>query len=175
MRYEDYWENICKIHSLTKHYLLLSEELSLEGDSFIQPLKEHRDAYDHIIRVYAMKNGISNIKKSNEYMEKNMSKALGHEYRAFFDTADWLALICRERINTLLKGKTMQEIEKKYPKYRELKLLLLDLPYEIADLRENKDIGKYGNSILTEVDEYVNILDSILNSYNELYRAIENL
>lgn len=83
MGYEDYWENICKIHSLTKHYLLLSEELSLEGNSFIQPLKEHRDAYDHVIRVYAMKNNISNMKKSNEYMEKNMSKALGHEYRAF--------------------------------------------------------------------------------------------
>lgn len=86
-----------------------------------------------------------------------------------------MALICRERINTLLKGKTIQEIEKKYPKYQELKLLLLDLPYKIADLRENKDIGKSESSILAEVDEYVNILDSLLNSYNELYRAIENL
>ena len=53
MKFEEFWIDICKIHLFTKHYLLLAEELSEEGELFLQPLKEHRDAYDHVVRVYA--------------------------------------------------------------------------------------------------------------------------
>ena len=104
-----------------------------------------------------------------------MTKALGHEYRAFFDTADWLTLICREKINNLLYGKSREEIEKKYSKYKELKKMLLELPNEIAQLRENKDVGKDNISLLDEVDQYVKILDKLLLYYNELVIAIEGL
>lgn len=175
MKFEEYWNDICKIHLFTKHYLLLAEELSTEGDLFLQPLKEHRDAYDHVIRVYATKNHINEINNSDEYMQKNMSKALGHEYRAFFDTADWLTLICRERINNLLQGKTKLDIEKKYPNYKELKKMLLCLPDEIASLRENKDVGKESMNVLDEVDQYVKILDKLIFNYKELVIAIEGL
>ena len=34
-------------------YLLTAEEISENGDALIQPLKEHRDAYDHIVRIFA--------------------------------------------------------------------------------------------------------------------------
>lgn len=175
MKFEEFWNDICKIHLFTKHYLLLAEELSSEGELFLQPLKEHRDAYDHVIRVYAAKNHINEAGDSEAYMQKNMSKALGHEYRAFFDTADWLTLICREKINSLLQGKTRCDIEKKYPDYKELKRMLLSLPDEIAQLRENKDIGKNGTNVLNEVDQYVKILEKLLFYYRELVVAIEEL
>lgn len=175
MKFEEYWNDICKIHLFTKHYLLLAEELATEGDLFLQPLKEHRDAYDHVIRVYATQKGINKVKNPDSYMQKNMSKALGHEYRAFFDTADWLTLICREKINSLLCGKSREEIEKKYLNYKELKKMLLELPNEIAQLRENKDVGKDNISLLDEVDQYVKILDKLLLYYNELVIAIEGL
>ncbi len=83
MKFEEFWIDICKIHLFTKHYLLLAEELSEEGELFLQPLKEHRDAYDHVVRVYAVQNHISELDNPDVYMQKNMSKALGHEYRAF--------------------------------------------------------------------------------------------
>lgn len=173
MTYNDYWDDICKIHLFTKHYLLLAEELSVEGELFLQPLKEHRDAYDHIIRVYAAQGGKIKIENADDYMKKNMSKALGHEYRAFFDTADWLTLICRERINTLLKGKSKEEVEQKYPNYGEFKEMLLELPHEIADLREKKDAGKTSESFLNDIDRYVEILDKLLSYYKELAKAID--
>ncbi len=175
MKYKEYWNDICKMHLFTKHYMLLAEELATEGDFFLQPLKEHRDAYDHIIRVYSTQIGLNKVKDSDLYMQKNMSKALGHEYRAFFDTADWLTLICREKINKLLLGKNSEEIEKKYSNYKELKRMLLELPTEIAQLRENKDVGKDNMSLLNEVDQYVKILDKLIRYYKELVIAIEEL
>ena len=175
MKFEEFWIDICKIHLFTKHYLLLAEELSEEGELFFQPLKEHRDAYDHVVRVYAVQNHISELDNPDVYMQKNMSKALGHEYRAFFDTADWLTLICRERINRLLQGKSGADIERKYPAYKDLKRLLLSLPDEIALLRENKDIGKHSTNVLVEVEQYVKILDTLLSYYKGLSTAIEEL
>ena len=86
------WKKIYQLHQKTKIYLLTAEEISENGDALIQPLKEHRDAYDHIVRIFA-----STTKKVPEgydyysYIKGNLEKAYGHEYRAFFDTADWLA------------------------------------------------------------------------------------
>ena len=85
------WKKIYQLHQKTKIYLLTAEEISENGDALIQPLKEHRDAYDHIVRIFA-----STTKKVPEgydyysYIKGNLEKAYGHEYRAFFDTADWL-------------------------------------------------------------------------------------
>ena len=142
-------------------------------DLFLQPLKEHRDAYDHIVRVYATQKGIYKTENTASYMQKNMSKALGHEYRAFFDTADWLTLVYRERINSILKGKNRDEIEQKYVKYSELKRMLLSLPVDIAKLRESKDVGSEVSSLLSEVEQYMGLLDSLLTCYNDLVIALE--
>ena len=49
-----YFDEISQVHMYTKHYLLISEEISEEGVTFLQPLKEHRDAYDHLVRVFAL-------------------------------------------------------------------------------------------------------------------------
>ena len=82
---EHYWRQISNIHLLTKHYLLIAEEI--DERAFIQPLKEHRDAYDHIIRIYGIDFTEKKAANLKQYKESNMKKALGHEYRAFFDTA----------------------------------------------------------------------------------------
>lgn len=169
---EDYWKDICSIHLLTKHYTLLAEELSLDGNTFLQPMKEHRDAYDHIIRVISVKLGISKVSNAQDYMLNNMNKALGHEYRAFFDTADWMAMIIKERLNELLIGKKRHEIEDKFPDYPEFKQRLLDLPEKIAKIRESKDIGKNKVSIYDEINCYQDILDSLISDYKALSSLI---
>ena len=83
-----YWDNICKIYFLTKHYLLLSEELSEDFDTFLQPVKEHRDAFDHLARAYGYTMLDREIQNIDKYREENMKKAVGHTYRALLDTAD---------------------------------------------------------------------------------------
>ena len=158
----------------TKHYILLAEELDLEGNTLIQPLKEHRDAYDHIIRVYSAKLGM-NKSADEDYILTNMSKALGHEYRAFFDTADWISLVIRENINFKLKYMDREKLIKCYPNYPQFKSMLLSLPDEIVKLREGKDIGKASSSYYDIVEKYAGLLDKLYFYYKEFSAAIDNL
>lgn len=81
--YAIYWDKICQIYFLTKHYLLLAEELSEGFDTFIQPLKEERDAFDHIARVYGHKYLSRKVSDVDSYCTSNMRKAVQHTYRAF--------------------------------------------------------------------------------------------
>lgn len=75
--------------------MLIAEEIAEKGEIFIQPLKEQRDAFDHLMRCYGVyfshqeTVGGENLEK---YVLINLDKACGHIYRAFFDTADWLTL-----------------------------------------------------------------------------------
>ena len=56
----------------------------------------NRDAYDHLMRVFALP--MKEIEKLDvdKYVLDNVKKAFSHEYRAFFDTADWFTYICRK-------------------------------------------------------------------------------
>lgn len=170
-RLDELWEDICKIHLLTKHYLLLGEEISDENDMFLQPLKEHRDAYDHIIRVYGADLNNNITSSINKYKIDNMIKAIGHEYRAYFDTADWLSMICRRKIRLLVMNYNSAQ---KFPEYLEAKEQLLLIPEKIAQLREEKDIGN-NKALIKEVEQYSLILDSLLDINKRLSFKIFNL
>lgn len=168
MMYEKYWKSICQIYLITKHYLLLAEEISDDCDTFLQPLKEHRDTFDHIVRVYG--NEFADEKKDDieSYCENNMKKALGHEYRAFFDTADWLSYICRKKIRLILQGKSREEIKEKYSEYDELKSFLIAVPAEIAKIREKKDISDNEQELIDEVENYRQLLDVLLGYHKTI-------
>ena len=162
------WKKIYQLHQKTKIYLLTAEEISENGDALIQPLKEHRDAYDHIVRIFA-----STTKKVPEgydyysYIKGNLEKAYGHEYRAFFDTADWLAYNLRhnlrERINVIPYNKRNQLI----PNCKETIKLLNQYPFEISNLRNDKDIVKESDSDET-IKEYENLLRQLIKLYKEI-------
>lgn len=166
--FSQYWDSICQIYFLTKHYLILAEELSDEFDTFLQPVKEHRDAFDHVARVYGYKYLQNDVKNVETYRTENMNKAVGHVYRAFFDTADWLSYICRKKIRLLLTGKTREEIISSYPQYDELKSMLNDVPIAIANIRKNKDVSDDITELVEEVEGYRAILDKLLKYYSEL-------
>lgn len=168
--YAEYWENICQIYFLTKHYLILAEEISDEFDTFLQPVKEHRDAFDHLARVYGYKFLQAEIKDKDAYCVANMRKAVGHAYRAFFDTADWLSYICRKKIRTLISGKSYEDIVKVYPNYDQLKKMLQEVPLAIAEIRKNKDVSDDVSELVKEVNDYRKILDDLLGAYNEVSR-----
>lgn len=172
---DSYWDNICKIYFLTKHYLLLAEELSDEFDTFLQPVKEHRDAFDHITRVYGCKFMPNKLNDVNAYRIGNMKKAIGHVYRAFFDTADWLSYICRKKIRELLQNKSYSEISEKYENYDDLKLMLINVPLEISNIRKQKDISDDESVLIEEVEKYKAILDKLYNSYKDLSLIFDSI
>ncbi len=166
-----YWENICKIYFLTKHYLLLAEELSEDFDTFLQPLKEHRDAFDHIARVYGYNMLNREITNIDNYQQENMRKAIGHTYRAFFDTADWLSYTLRKKIRETISTHTKDEIVSKFSSYESAKAFLKDVPEKIANIRSNKDLSDDESVLAKEVEEYSKLLDELLELYGKIYDA----
>lgn len=166
---QTHWDNICKIYFLTKHYLLLSEELSEDFDTFLQPLKEHRDAFDHIARVYGYNMQDKKPEDIEKYRDENMKKAVGHTYRAFFDTADWLSYICRKKIRGVLSKYTKEQILEKYEKYESVKTVLDNVPKKIAQIRNNKDLSDDEAVLIEEVDQYSVVLNQLLEIYDEIY------
>ncbi len=146
---------IFELHQITKTYYLKCEEYSEDLDSILQPIKEFRDAYDHFIRYL-------NPNESSEYKIKNLDKALGHEYRAFFDTMDYFCLVMRERIYKLKSGFSTKELEERIPNYCKYQQRLLICCSDIADLRKKKDIMR----VETTVEEYQRValeLEQICN------------
>lgn len=167
-KYEKEIKEIVVVHNFTKHYILLGEEISDDFETYLQPVKEFRDAYEHIIRVFTkctgLNNDLGNMKKE-EYVQKNLAKALGHEYRAFFDVADWFSIICRKRIYEIVKGYTYEQLCDIYPKYPEMKSRLYVISEEIAAIRDKKDIS---SNIFEEVNRYQYALVELLGYYREL-------
>lgn len=166
-----YLTEMSQVHMYTKHYLLMAEELSQEGVAFLQPLKEHRDAYDHLSRIFALSLNEDNLSRNEEeYILNNVKKAFGHEYRAFFDMADWFTYICRKYIREELSNK---EKKKKYQEkydFEDTKNFINQLPLCIAEFREKKDVSEE-QPILKEVLEYKTTMDKLL----EIYQQVQNL
>lgn len=164
---DDSWEILCKIHILTKHYTLLAEEYNISTRAFLQPMKEQKDAYEHIIRAYTRKcEKCVLTEEDREYIKKNIEKAIGHEYRAYFDTIDYLTICLRELIARELDGVPYRKIIQVYPEYDKYKKILIDIPEKIAGYREKKDIG--GSEMLKFASEYGKIVDDLINCYKYL-------
>lgn len=163
-----YFDEISQVHMYTKHYLLISEEISEEGVTFLQPLKEHRDAYDHLVRVFALP--IKEVEKLDieKYILDNVKKAFGHEYRAFFDTADWFTYICRKYIREeLAYGAKKRKYEETYSDFQSVKDFINEVPLRIAKYREEKDVSNQA-PILREVMDYKNTMDRLLEIYKKV-------
>lgn len=160
-------KEIVVIHNFTKHYILLGEEFSEDFVSYLQPIKEFRDAYEHFMRIFTVCTKLNSDKNvdGEAYIRSNLNKALGHEYRAFFDVADWFAITCRKRINELLKDYSYEHICEIYPQYPKVRIRLYEISTEIANIREQKDIS---SNIFNEVNRYQYILVELLGYYREL-------
>lgn len=165
-----YFDRLSQVHMYTKHYLLLAEEISEEGNAFLQPLKEHRDAYDHLTRVFALpvKKQWDRNTDAEAYALENVKKAFGHEYRAFFDTADWFTYICRKYIREELSFRAKRKkYEEKYKDFEEVKKFINEIPFSVARYREEKDVSNQ-EEILKEVLTYKDTMEKLLGIYKKV-------
>lgn len=148
-------KEIILLHNITKHFILLGEETDLNFNSYIQPIKEFRDSHDHMLR--ALKSILFDGNKDEAYVEKQLSKSLEHEYRAFFDVADWFSIICRSAAQEAMKDKAycVDKIIAQYDKYLEYAQFLNGISVDIAQMREAKDVG---GDIAKTVNDYKELL-----------------
>jgi hypothetical protein len=159
------WNRLVLIHNHVKELLLCAEELDLHFWTFPQPLLELRSALEHIIRCQASKAGIR--PPDAGYEQANLDKALGHEYRAFFDVADWISISLRERIADALGPFPNEAIAAVIPDYyRTIRPGIERLNIEIARIRSAKDIA--GDDILRQTTEY----DAKIRELTEFNRTL---
>ena len=176
MSNHDIWKKIVEVHNEAKTLFLLAQEL--EQDDFleyIQPIKEHRDAYEHVVRALANRLSFEAQEPSEEYQRDSLKKALGHEYRAFFDSADWLSVLLREQITNTLNGYSRDCIDTVLPNYpSEIRIRVTEISEQVAKKRERKDISN-ADEILTEVREYGQIVGELRDIHKQVTRAIPSL
>lgn len=165
----EYWDNICELFSKIKKYLLLIEELESEHATVMQPVKEQRDALDHIVRAYGIYTYLNNSSSDNEKWNdfyKEFERAKGHLERALNDSADILSIILRERISAYLSDFSYKEILSKWSDYPNERKFLIKVDEQISMLRNRKI-----NSI-EHMKEYDKIIDRLKDIY---YKVTEDI
>lgn len=171
------WAGLVEIHNHAKSIFLLAEEFDPEFLDFIQPIIEQRNAFEHIIRAKAAEISVNTEgdAKSPDYIPKSFGKALGHEYRAFFDAADWFSVCIRDRIQKTLSRYSHDCISEVLPDYYpKLRPMVDKICKEIAFIRGDKDISK-GPELLDEVRKYRVSIDELLNIYSRIEDCIPAL
>jgi hypothetical protein len=165
------WRDLIRVHQAVKKMLLEFEEF--DGKTFLQPIKEQRDALEHVVRARAAEIGLTT--QSPSYVRENLSKALGHEYRALFDIADHYSITIRERIIALLKPYSAHAIAIVVPEYyREVRPRLAEIDNRISGVRRGKDVAAPGED-LAEVDQYTQVIAELRDHYSRLNERIPAL
>jgi hypothetical protein len=154
---EDLERKVTELYLHVKRLFLLAEETSPGFTDFLQPVFELNRAFDHANRVKAVEFGLRDQDEDlpsesiEAYKKDNYRKAIGHLYRAFFDTVDWLSMNLREAIVSEFEGFSHESIQAVIPEYySEVRPAVEKANQEIATLRAKKDVGNPGAVKLME-------------------------
>ncbi|MFZ3116087.1 MAG: hypothetical protein WA133_02665 [Syntrophales bacterium] len=181
------WSKLIEIHNHAKSVFLLAEEFDPESKDFIQPAMELRHGLEHIIRAQAaildINSGESH--KDPDYIEHSFDKAIGHEYRAFFDAADWLSVSIRKRIIETLDVYSHKCIAAVIPEYYpKLRPSVDQCCREIAKIRGAKDVARNSdievivgksNEAIAEVGRYRKVISDLLDIDEKIHDSIPAL
>ncbi|MFA5043293.1 MAG: hypothetical protein WC381_10460 [Kiritimatiellia bacterium] len=173
----DQWARLVEIHNHAKSVFLCAEEFDPEFLEFVQPVMELRNGFEHIIRAKAAELGLNGERdaKLPGYIPQSFDKAIGHEYRAFFDAADWFSVCIRDRITKTLKHYSHECITAVLPEYYpKLRPRIDQTCREIASIRGAKDIAK-DKDLLAEVAKYRAAIDELLGIYEQIEYSIPAL
>jgi len=140
---QDRLKRITELYAVAKTLILKAEEYTHKAD--LQPMKELRDAFDHVMDCYAVCFGLnSGVSRDNfqPYIVTHLDKAYGHVYRAAYDTLDLFTVILRETIRDDLSGYNNETICAVIPEYyQQIKPSIISLSQKIAEFRDGKDVA----------------------------------
>jgi hypothetical protein len=150
---DEVWRQIVEVHNRAKELFILAEEMDRRFETFLQPVQELKHALEHIVRARARELGITGNPDS-DYVDESLRKAFGHEYRAFFDVADWLGVALREKAIDQMSRYSPACISRYFREWYEmLRPKLETANIEIAKFRTAKDVAK-GGDVIPEVEKY---------------------
>ena len=131
---------LVSLYTKTKKLVLQAEQLDPECRSNIAIFKEQRDALDHLMR--ALQDALPPVAAPRpDYFTLQIDKAKGHLFRAAYDALDGLAISCKIRIAEAMTGVSNEAISAVYPEYYDHLTEIERIDLEIADRRNEKDVG----------------------------------
>ena len=148
----DILKDITELYCYYKELSLFAEEIRTE--SFLPPINEIRDAFDHLMRTCAVQYG---FKVGNgDYKQENLKATFRHLYRAVFDLLDYIRIYEKLTIYEKIKGFSKTAILDVFPEYyREIVPEIEKCVKTIPIYKMDKDIG---DPNLTKVKEYVDLV-----------------
>lgn len=163
-KFRNFWKTYNYIYEKQKEIYILSEEYDNDLSSFIQPIKEQKDSLDHIARAYKEYYDIENLQNENLIVD-NLNKALGHIFRAYYDTVDFFSIILRQKISANLQNFTYSQIVSVWKDYEIYRKQLVNFPEKLAQLRLNKGIDKSNNEISVKIEKYQKIIYELFDIF----------
>lgn len=160
-------KEITELYRITKDLILYSEELN-NLETFMPPINEIKDAYDHLMRVTAVKFGF-NDREDGEYVKRNLDKIFSHLYRATFELFDYIRIIQKDTIDKKLSDVSNEALVNVFPDYYKIiRPRLEELIIKIPVYKRDKDIGdpdltvvKQYHEAIQEIRGYIQKIESI--------------
>jgi len=175
---EEIWRRIFVVHNAAKALYLFAEEQGPGFKRLLQPDNEWKNSAEHIIRAKGRELNLTPAKEGQDnakYIYDNLDAALGHEYRAFYDTCDWVSICFREMILNDLKVFDHETINAALPNYySEIRPRIEKISQEISMIRCAKDIGD-GEDILLQINKYKSLVEEIVSLYSDIRTKIPSL
>lgn len=156
-------KNLIFVYTETKNLFIEAEELFPDMRFFAAPSLEHRDALEHVMRYLKM---TDNNKVSYEAV-KQLDNALGHEARAYFDTADYVSVLVRDEIRKSLKRIPIRKIKKNWENYSEIKSQVITISEKISNIRQRK------TGSVQLVNEYTKVIRLVIDTYKHFVKVVE--
>ncbi len=153
-------KEITELYYYTKDLILYSEELN-NLDTFMPPINEIKDAFDHFMRVTSVKFGMND--GDEQYIQTNLDKIFSHIYRATFELFDYIRVFQKDSIDKKLNGISNDALVSVFPDYyQRIKPAMEDLINKIPSYKKAKDIG----------DPDIGIVKKYYQSIQEMREAI---
>ncbi|HOI68313.1 MAG TPA: hypothetical protein PLN41_01025 [Methanothrix sp.] len=161
--------DITEIYRIVKELSVLSE--SLDQSLFLPAINEIRDAFDHLMRVFAYKfNMVDN--RTEDYVNLNLVRSKSHLLRAAYDQIDYINIIILKDIEDTLAPFSFETISAVFPEYyREIKPNISANYEEITRINAEKRVGINADK-LSQHMEYVTKLEGFRN---EVYKVLPAL
>lgn len=149
---------ITSLYQKYKDLTLYAEEL--RSESFIPAINEIRDAYDHFMRIFAVKCDLKH--ENGNYINSNLDATFRHIYRAVYDLLDYIRIFQKDIVSNKLSPFSLNTIHDVFPEYyQEIKPKIDRGLNNIPIYKASKDIGDPNIEV---IDDYIALISEIRES-----------
>jgi hypothetical protein len=166
---------LTSLYHRVKLYVITSEKVSGENRLSAPAINELRNAFDHLMRIHAVlyAGALDGPQQATlsplVYCQHNLSKAVGHVYRAGYDALDIISLSLLDSIERIRDGVSRLTLVTVFPNYSvelrqplERAIQQCDVAKAGKDVEDNRSIGQH----FATYEEAIGVLKGVNDRYS---------